>query len=31
MNDVLKPLLYRFILIFFDNILIDSSCWAEHL
>jgi hypothetical protein len=31
MNDVLRPFLCRFILVFFDDILIYSSTWAEHL
>lgn len=31
MNDVLQPFLRRFILVFFDDILIFSSSWAEHL
>jgi hypothetical protein len=31
MNDVLLPFLRRFILVFFDNILIYSSSWSEHL
>ena len=31
MNDVLHQSLRRFILVFFDDILIYSSSWAEHL
>jgi hypothetical protein len=31
MNDVLSPYLPRFVLVFFDDILIYSSSWAEHL
>jgi hypothetical protein len=31
MNDVLRPYLQRFVLVFFDDILIYSSSWAEHL
>jgi hypothetical protein len=31
MNDVLRPFLRRFILVFFDDILIFNSSWAEHL
>jgi hypothetical protein len=31
MNDVLQPFLRRFILFFFDDILIYSSSWSEHL
>jgi hypothetical protein len=31
MNDVLRPFLRRFVLVFFDDIVIFSSSWAEHL
>jgi hypothetical protein len=31
MKDVLRPFLHRFILVFFNDILIYSSSWAEHL
>jgi len=31
MNDVLRPYLHRFVLVFFDDILIYSSSWVEHL
>jgi hypothetical protein len=31
MNDVLWPYLRRFVLVFFDDILIFSSTWADHL
>lgn len=31
MNTVLAPFLHRFVLIFFDDILIYSATWSEHL
>jgi hypothetical protein len=31
MNDVLRPFLHHFVLVFFDDILIYNSSWAEHL
>jgi hypothetical protein len=31
MNDVLRPFLRHFVLMFFDDILIYSNSWAEHL
>jgi hypothetical protein len=31
MNDVLRPYLRRFVLVFFDDILIYSHTWADHL
>ncbi|CAM8931525.1 unnamed protein product [Rhodiola kirilowii] len=31
MNDLFRPMLRRFVLVFFDDILIFSKTWAEHL
>lgn len=31
MNDVLRPFLRRFVLFFFDDILIYSNSWSDHL
>jgi hypothetical protein len=31
MNDVMHAFIHRFVLVFFDDILIYSSIWAEHL
>jgi hypothetical protein len=31
MNDVLRPYLRRFVLVFFDDILIYITSWVEHL
>lgn len=31
MNDILKPYIRRFVLVFFYDILVFSSSWAKHL
>jgi hypothetical protein len=31
MNDVLRPHLRKFVIVFFDNILIYSNSWSQHL
>ncbi|KOM37151.1 hypothetical protein LR48_Vigan03g053200 [Vigna angularis] len=31
MNELLRPYLRKFVLVFFDNILVYSATWAEHL
>ena len=31
MNDIFQALLRRYVLVFFDNILVYSKTWAEHL
>lgn len=31
MNDVLRPFLRRFVLVFFDDILIYNTSWSDHL
>jgi hypothetical protein len=31
MNDLIQPFLLRFVLMFFDDILIYSASWADHL
>jgi hypothetical protein len=31
MNHVLRAFLHRYVLVFFDDILVYSATWAEHL
>lgn len=31
MNDVLRPFLHQFVLVFFDDILVYNSSWSDHI
>lgn len=31
MNDIFRPALRKFVLVFFDNILVYSAMWADHM
>lgn len=31
MNDILRPYLWKFVLVFFDDILIYSPSWPDHM
>jgi hypothetical protein len=31
MNDVLRPFLHQFVLVFFEDILVYNLSWSQHL